>query len=136
MLPKFLMWSTIAQLQNAVAVLLIRISVCLFILRVVGVTHRGTAYFIISLIVFMTCFAFATLLTVGLQCIPLKRAWYPTTPGHCIHEEVLTKLTNAYGGNPYIPSAYIIVLTRLQQLVVSWILRVLPFQSGSFEVYK
>ncbi|KAI9705271.1 MAG: hypothetical protein M1820_005269 [Bogoriella megaspora] len=97
MVSKFLQWSTIAQLQNAIAVLLIRISVCLFILRVIGTTHRKVNYFIWFLIVFMTLFCLATLLTVGMQCVPLRKAWYPTTPGHCINQEVLTKLTNAYG---------------------------------------
>ncbi|KAL9123976.1 MAG: hypothetical protein Q9217_006649, partial [Psora testacea] len=70
-------WTIIAEIQSYSAVLLVKLSVCLFILRVIKGTHRNIAKFIYVLMVLMTTLALAAMLTDALQCFPLEKAWRP-----------------------------------------------------------
>ena len=91
-------WTIIAEIQSYSAVLLVKLSVCLFILRVIEGTHRNIAKFIYVLMVLMTMLALAAMLTDALQCFPLEKAWRPTMKGQCISPRVLTRLTEVFGG--------------------------------------
>lgn len=91
-------WTIIAEIQNYSAVLLVKLSVCLFILRVIKGTHRNIAKFIYVLMVLMTMFALAAMLTDALQCFPLEKTWRPKLKGSCISPRILTRLTEVFGG--------------------------------------
>lgn len=91
-------WTIIAQIQSYSAVLLVKLSVCLFILRVIKGTHRYIARFIYVLMVLMTMLALTAMLTDALQCIPLEKASRPKMKGHCTSPRILTRLTEIFGG--------------------------------------
>lgn len=91
-------WTIIAEIQSYSAVLLVKLSACLFILRVIKGTHRKIVRFTYVLMVLMTTLALAVILTDALQCFPLEKAWRPKLKGSCISPRVLTRLTEVFGG--------------------------------------
>lgn len=91
-------WTIIAEIQSYSAVTLVKLSVCLFILRAIKGTHRNVAKFIYVLMVLVTMLGLAAMLTDVLQCFPLEKAWRPKLEGSCISPRVLTRLTEVFGG--------------------------------------
>ncbi|KAI9877447.1 MAG: hypothetical protein M1830_003869 [Pleopsidium flavum] len=90
-------WTIIAEIQSYSAVFLVKLSVCLFILRVLGPTHRYIARFLKLMMAIMAMLTVAAMLTDALQCFPLAKAWNRTLKGTCISHEVLTRLTEGFG---------------------------------------
>ena len=96
-----LKWMIGGYIQNFVAVFAVKLSVCLFILRVIGVTHRRTRYFIYLLIVVVAGIMVASVLIVTLQCFPLEKVWNLAVPGTCASFSRLALLTKAFGSTDH-----------------------------------
>ncbi|MCJ1311882.1 hypothetical protein MMC25_005555 [Agyrium rufum] len=76
-------WSTIAQIVEVICIAFVKISVCLFILRVIEGTSRRITQLLWMLIIFIILCHLAPLLLYVLQCRPLNKVWEPMVPGNC-----------------------------------------------------
>ena len=80
-----------------------KISICLFLLRVVGRTLlRSRRTFLIALVGLLTVTAiFSVAYTLG-QCHPVKKLWNPMEPGHCLDPKIFVDIGYTNGGKlPY-----------------------------------
>ncbi|KAI9812642.1 MAG: hypothetical protein M1827_004631 [Pycnora praestabilis] len=90
-------WTIIAEIQSYSAVMLVKLSVCCFLLRVIKLTHKKVLIFIYILMVFLTGVGIAAMLVDAFQCFPLAKAWNKDLSGKCINPQVLTRLTEVFG---------------------------------------
>lgn len=62
-----------------------KLSICVFYLRVFTTTKRAR-YHVYALIAFLLAFSIPLELTLILSCVPPRKVWLPSTPGHCLDE--------------------------------------------------
>ena len=80
------------------SIFLVKISVSLFILRVIKGTHRYVRMSIYYLMGFLALSTLAAIIAASVQCIPLKKLWEPDTPGTCVSSSVSPQVTRVFGG--------------------------------------
>ncbi|CAG8974859.1 hypothetical protein HYALB_00000474 [Hymenoscyphus albidus] len=97
-IEKIVMWTIIAELQSYLAIGLVKLSVCWFILRMIQGTHRFLRASILVLMAILGIMVVVAMLLDALQCFPLEKAWKEHLPGRCISKYVLTHFTIAIGG--------------------------------------
>lgn len=88
-------WSTMAQAQNVLSTGLVKISICIFLLRIL--TSKAMArflYAVIGLLVAITAVCFSA---VVVQCRPLQKLWNPQVHGKCWGPLVTPKIGRAQG---------------------------------------
>ncbi|KAL9120685.1 MAG: hypothetical protein Q9187_002753 [Circinaria calcarea] len=78
-----LKWSTWAQIVEVIALALVKISVCLLILRLIDQTSKGIARFLKLLMIAVVICHIVPLLLYVLQCRPLHAVWNPQVQGEC-----------------------------------------------------
>jgi hypothetical protein len=98
------MWTIVAQLQNIFAVTFLKLSVSLFILRMIRGTHRNIQRILWGLMAVLALVNLSQMFVQTFQCFPLKKAWDAEVPGRCIPSIVLVRLTEASGS--MCPSVY------------------------------
>ncbi|MCJ1481776.1 hypothetical protein MMC06_001935 [Schaereria dolodes] len=76
-------WSTIAQIIETVALMLVKLSVCLLLLRVIEKTSRRMTQFLYVLMVFIVALHIVPFFLYVLQCRPLRAVWDPLVQGKC-----------------------------------------------------
>ena len=76
-----------------------KISICLFLLRVLGHSQlRLRRTFLLALIRLLTVTAiFSVAYTLG-QCHPVKKLWNPMEPGHCLDAKIFVDIGYTNGG--------------------------------------
>ena len=80
-----LKWSAISEPLNVISIGLVKISVCLCILRVVDRARRRIALFLWFLLVFVTITHLGLALVFFLHCSrPLAALWDPQVSGKCL----------------------------------------------------
>ena len=83
---------TINQLRSTISVFLIKLSICLFLLRILDVTYPRVRLIIVAnimiygIMVTIFCFAF------GFQCVPFKAVWDTSIPAHCIAKSTINNI--------------------------------------------
>ncbi|KAL8716908.1 MAG: hypothetical protein Q9225_005794 [Loekoesia sp. 1 TL-2023] len=84
-----LKWSLLAQVCNVLGIGLVKISVCLCVLRLIDRARRRLSQFLWVLIAFVAASHFAQVLVFLLQCRPLKAMWNPRVKGTCFSAHVV-----------------------------------------------
>ena len=92
-------WTVIAVFETTVATCLIKLSICLFILRVLGPTNRHWRRLICGLLSFLVIITLAFLTVLLLQCRPLNAAWDYQVEGRCYSQHVQLSVKYALGGS-------------------------------------
>lgn len=90
------MWSEFSQLQNILGVWLLKLSIFIFLLRILGRTHRNFTLFLWVLLGVSTAVNISLAITWFEQCTPLKAVW----DFRLDHPKCLTK--NAIVGVAYL----------------------------------
>lgn len=82
-IPRATYWHIIWQPTFFLSVTLVRISICLLLLRIFGVNRhwRWGLWAVIALIITIFIPSFVMLFT---QCIPYEKSWNPKINGHCV----------------------------------------------------
>lgn len=83
---------------NTIGTFLVRVSVCLFILRLVPPMHRDFHKYTYILIAFFAVISTATFLLILLGCIPFQGFWDMQIKARCIPRSVLSITAKTQGG--------------------------------------
>ena len=75
-------WATLTITPNILATMMARISLCLFLLRIVGKTHLYRA-FLVSVIALTGAIGILTCLNTYTACKPVPKIWHPELKGTC-----------------------------------------------------
>ena len=81
---KAAMWSQLSQLQYIVAFGLTKISICLFVLRILERVRKSFRIFTWGVLVFCCMGNLALFIVWFVQCRPIQKLWIPTLGGTCI----------------------------------------------------
>jgi len=74
---------------------MVKIAICLFLLRIViQRLHKWIIYITIAIV---TTYSFCFFLVVVLQCAPASYYWNHNQPGHCTNPKVMIGATTCYG---------------------------------------
>jgi len=94
------MWTTFTNLFSSIGVCLIKVSVCLFVLRFIRTTLRPIRLLLWVMIIIMSATTTALSIVVLLQCRPLEKVWRADVSGTCQSVNVQTQVsrgTSAFG---------------------------------------
>ena len=101
-IPITLKWSTLAQIMNNIGIGLVKISVCLFVLRVIDRTRKSLARFLWLLIAFITLSHLVQVILFIVQCRPMAAIWDKSIEGQCFSSHI-TYLAGYIGFGMSIP---------------------------------
>ncbi|MCJ1469906.1 hypothetical protein MMC07_008550 [Pseudocyphellaria aurata] len=74
------------EILNSPAIYLVKVSIVLQFQRIFVPLKKGTAYYTIQAIIWLNgIYYLVTCLAGILTCIPRRKIWEPTTPGHCLN---------------------------------------------------
>lgn len=93
-------WTTIAIIVNYIGIFCVKISVSLFVLRVIKGTHRRIRLLLYCFMVILALSTLAGIVTTSTQCIPLKKSWTQELPGKCVSRSVFDLTFSVFGGEP------------------------------------
>ena len=88
----------VGEIGVCVAVGLVRISICLFVSRLIQGTHprtRAALYIVLGLNAVVTLVA---IFILGFQCQPLRKTWNMAMEGRCFTKDVLVNIIRVVGG--------------------------------------
>lgn len=77
-------WALAAEMQAGLGIAITKISICWFILRLLGPTNRWMRIVIWSNVAGITIITIVYTLFQGFSCIPLEKYWDPSVPGSCV----------------------------------------------------
>lgn len=97
-ISSFVLLTTILEILHTIGTLLVRVSMCLFVLRLVPPTHREFFKYTYALIAFFAVISTATVLLILLQCIPIQGAWHKDVRARCIPRADLSIIAKTQGG--------------------------------------
>lgn len=99
-----LKWSLLAQVCNVLGIGLVKISVCLCVLRLIDRARRRLSQFLWVLVAFVAASHSVQVLIFLLQCRPLNALWDPKVKGTCFSAHVVyTAGYTNYGKTPSVP---------------------------------
>lgn len=75
-------WSTLTITPNVLTTMMARISICLFMLRIVNKTTTYR-YFLVSIIIGTAAIGTLTVLNTYITCKPVPKIWNSALPGTC-----------------------------------------------------
>lgn len=87
-IPQVFKWSIIAQLFNILGIGLVKVSVCLTVLRIIDRTRRSVSLFLWLLIAFATFSHCTQVLLFLIQCRPMSALWNPHIHGRCFSSHI------------------------------------------------
>ncbi|KAK0512238.1 hypothetical protein JMJ35_005366 [Cladonia borealis] len=93
-------WTTVFEIQNAIGVYFVKVSVCLFILRMIAVTHEAMRRVLLGTIALLTLLMLGNVSVICFQCVPFEAVWNPAISGRCMtgsDADKLAKAFNAFG---------------------------------------
>ena len=93
-----LLITTIIEVLHTIGTFLVRVSVCLFVLRLVPSTHREFYKYTYILIAFFAVVSTATFLLILLACIPIQGTWDREVKARCIARSGLSIIAKTQGG--------------------------------------
>jgi hypothetical protein len=104
--------NTLAQPWSIMSTCLSKVSVCLFLLRIIEHQNRNWDFFLcclISLVVAVDC---ACSISILVQCQPLEKLWNPTVSGTCWPHHARNAMGYFQGSESPIPNLYWMLLTK------------------------
>ncbi|MCJ1402370.1 hypothetical protein MMC11_005590 [Xylographa trunciseda] len=78
-----LKWSTVAQILEMIALGFVKVSICLYMIRMIHHTMKRIRQCLWVLIAFITACHIVVFFLFVLQCIPLTAVWDPSISGQC-----------------------------------------------------
>lgn len=96
-IPVIFKWLWAAEPTNLFAVYLVRVSIALFLLRLVPPKKKYT-WVIWSTITLLTISDIYVFFVFFLQCRPIRKVWNFTAPGTCVSEHILASAIWLYQG--------------------------------------
>ncbi|KAL8738231.1 MAG: hypothetical protein Q9181_000957 [Wetmoreana brouardii] len=84
-----LKWSLLAQVCNVIGIGLVKISVCLCVLRLIDRARRKLSQFLWVLIAFVATSHMVQVMIFLVQCRPLNAVWDPKVNGTCFSSRVI-----------------------------------------------
>ena len=97
-------WTTVFEVQNAIGVYFVKVSVCLFILRMIAVTHEAMRRVLLGTITLLTLLMLGNVSVVCFQCVPFDAVWNPAISGRCMTSSDADKLAKAFNGRCFPPT--------------------------------
>ena len=91
-------YCVLAEMLGVIATFLIKISVCLFVLRLIRGTHPKIRVVLWGMIVIQLGVALVTDILYGTACRPFKKLWDRDQPGVCLAPGVLVVPMRLMGG--------------------------------------
>lgn len=88
----------LAEMLGVIATFLIKVSVCLFVLRLIRGTHPKIRVVLWGMIVIQLGVALVTDILYGTACRPFKKLWDRDQPGVCLAHSVLVVPMRLMGG--------------------------------------
>lgn len=82
-------WSLLAQICNVIGIGLVKISVCLCVLRLIDRVRRRLSQFIWVLLAVVAISHFVQVVIFLLYCRPLNALWNPKVKGTCLSAHVV-----------------------------------------------
>lgn len=82
-------WSLFSQIFISISLGLTKISVCIFVLRIIDKAQRRFSQFLWVLIAFVTVTHIIQFVLFLVQCRPLEAVWNPFVRGHCFSINVV-----------------------------------------------
>lgn len=93
------LWFHVNEALYAIATVLIKISACLFLLRIIGrATDKFLRLFLYALMVMMVVMGAVATIVVFAQCVPVAGAWDPRIKAKCFSARILFDLGYLQGG--------------------------------------
>ena len=89
---------TVGELGLFIGTGSVKLSVCIFILRLIQGTHPRTRITLFITIFFNIIVTLVAFFIFALQCRPLEKTWKPTTEGRCFTPHVLRIILRVVGG--------------------------------------
>ena len=129
-------WSWVGKITNLFAIYLVRISICLFLLRLIP--PKGKFYLSTTWVTIVALSFSDILITISylVECRPLRKVWHPDTPGICLSPALGMATTWLFQGTVALPVIRYLELTPEQQFPFWPTSLWLPFQSvfsGNFK---
>lgn len=90
-------WTKAAEVMIMVVPVLIKVSVLFSILRLVSRVHRNVTIFIWVIMALMIADGLASFFVEVFECVPIKKKWDPSTPGHCLSHHAAHWVYAIYG---------------------------------------
>ena len=116
----FLKWTLVAETELVIATCLIKLSVCIFVLRFINRTRKRLQYCIYILMAFMIVSTVGLVIALLVQCRPVAALYDPHVKGKCYSKHVLFSVAYVQGGKspqqsvpmklsslPFQPSVYL-----------------------------
>ena len=88
----------VAEIGTTIAIGLVRVSICLFVLRLIQRTHPRTRIALYIILCLNSVVTLVALFALWFQCRPLRKAWNFTIEGTCVTQEILENITRVVGG--------------------------------------
>jgi hypothetical protein len=104
--------NTLAQPWSIMSTCFSKVSVCLFLLRIIEHQNRNWDFFLWSLISLVVAVDCASSISILLQCQPLEKLWNPTVSGTCWSQYARNAMGFFQGSESPIPNLYRMLLTR------------------------
>ena len=96
---KWAEWTFIVVFQTTVATTLVKISIGLSILRILGPTHRYVRRLVVFAQGLLVVIVLAYLVGAALSCRPLEAWWDPDVKGRCYSERAQLSSSYCFGGS-------------------------------------
>lgn len=84
--------------ENTMGTTLVKISVTIFILRLIQRTYQPIRYILIGQLAILVPITIATFIVLLTQCRPLAKYWDPSVEGYCIDGNAVSTLLKANNG--------------------------------------
>ena len=97
-LSKLLKVVVLAELGVALGVGFVKLSICIFVLRLIKGTHRRIAIAVYTVMIMNTVITLVAVFCIAFQCTPFEKVWNPKVPGRCFSAQVLTEIVRVVGG--------------------------------------
>ena len=80
-------WLIYAEIIDSIGIMLIKVSICFGVLRIIQKTRKKTHYFLWGLMIVVIAIHIAQAVLFGAQCIPLRAVWDLSVKGKCLSKE-------------------------------------------------
>lgn len=91
-------WTLIAEIQVIIGTCVTKMSVSIFILRILSRTRKYITYLVYALMVIVVVTTLALVITFLLQCRPLNAVYNPRVHGQCYSKHVVFGVAYGQGG--------------------------------------
>jgi hypothetical protein len=103
--------NALAQPWSIMSTCFSKVSVCIFLLRIIEHQNRNWNFFLCSLISLVVAVDCASSICILVQCQPLEKLWDPTVPGTCWSHHARNAMGCFQGSESRILNLYWMLLT-------------------------